>query len=87
MKDFLRRYQERRNKPNIDLSKYLVLIKTLYKTKAMIQKLKGYKTYITGAIAIATAFGAWINDSISVNELAVAIFAAIQSMNIRNALQ
>ena len=53
----------------------------------MIQKLKGYQTYITGAIAIATAFGAWINDSISVNELAVAIFAAIQSMNIRNALQ
>ena len=53
----------------------------------MIQKLKGYKTYITGAIAIATAFGALINDSISVNDLVIAVFAAIQSMNIRNAMQ
>ena len=87
MKDFLRRYQEKRNKPNIDLSKYISLIKTLYTIKNMLQKIKGYKTYITGTIAILTAFGAWINDSISLNEMVVAVFAAIQSMNIRHSIE
>lgn len=87
MKDFLKRYQEKRNKPNIDLSKYISLIKTLYTIKNMLQKIKGYKAYITGTIAILTAFGAWINDSISLNEMVVAVFAAIQSMNIRHAIE
>ena len=87
MKDFLRRYQERRGKPNIDLSKYLDLIKTLYTIKNMLQKIKGYKTYIAGTAAIITAFAAWVSDSISTNEMVVAIFAAIQSMNIRHAIQ
>lgn len=53
----------------------------------MLQKIKGYKTYITGTAAIITAFAAWVSDSISINEMVVAIFAAIQSMNIRNSIQ
>lgn len=53
---------------------------------AWLEKLKGYKTYITGFAAILTAIGAYLAGAITVNELVVAIFAAIQSMNIRHAV-
>jgi len=87
VKDFLRRYQERRGKPNIDLSKYLDMIKTLYTIKNMLQKIKGYKTYITGVVGIVTALGGWLTDAISFEEMIAGIFIAIQTMNIRNSIK
>lgn len=48
--------------------------------------LKGYKTYITAIAAIITAIAAFANGAIGLNELVVAIFAAIQTMNIRHAV-
>lgn len=48
--------------------------------------LDGYKTYITGGAAILTAIGAYLNHAITLNEMVVAIFAAVQSMNIRHSI-
>lgn len=48
--------------------------------------LSGWKTYIVAAGAIITAIGAYAAGSITLPELVAAIFAAIQTMNIRHAI-
>lgn len=48
--------------------------------------LSGWKVYITAGAAILTALGAYLNHAINVTELITAIFASIQTMNIRHAI-
>ena len=52
----------------------------------LLNKLSGYKTYITGTAAILTSLVAYLNHTISLPEFIAAIFAAIQTMNIRHAI-
>ncbi len=47
------------------------------------ETISGYKTYIVAVIAIATAVLAWATGDLSLTELAVAVFAAVQTMFIR----
>lgn len=53
---------------------------------AFLEKLKGFKTYFTGAAAILTAIGLYLGNTITLPEMIAAIFAAIQTMNIRHAI-
>ncbi len=48
--------------------------------------LSGYKTYILGVAAILTAIGGYASGTITLPELVAAIFAAVQTMNIRHAI-
>lgn len=52
----------------------------------LFNKLNGWKTYITAAGAILTAIGAYMNHAITLAELLTAIFAALQTANIRHAI-
>lgn len=52
----------------------------------MLNFLSGWKTYIVGAGAIVTAIGAYASGAITLVEMVAAIFAAIQTMNIRHAI-
>ena len=47
------------------------------------EKISGYKTYIVAVIAIVTAVLAWATGDLSLTELVVAAFAAVQTMFIR----
>lgn len=49
-------------------------------------KLSGWKTYITAAIAVLTAILAYLNHTISTIELIAAILAALQTANMRHAM-
>lgn len=51
-----------------------------------INKLNGWKTYITATIAILTALLAYLNHSINGTEFVAALFAAVQTMNIRHGM-
>jgi hypothetical protein len=48
--------------------------------------LSGYKTYITGGVAIITSVAAYLTGTIDLVTMVGAIFAAIQTMNLRDAL-
>ncbi len=48
--------------------------------------LSGWKSYITGVAAIITSIGMYASGTITLPEMIAAIFAAIQTMNIRHAL-
>ena len=52
----------------------------------LISKLNGWKTYITATVAILTALLAYLNHTINGTELIGAIFAAVQTMNIRHGM-
>lgn len=47
---------------------------------------KGKKTYITGAIAIITAIGAYLTGDLLMAEAAQAVLTAILGMTIRNGI-
>lgn len=80
MKPFLDRYRERKGKP-VDIRLVVLAIKILYQLKTM---LAGYKTYIAGVVAIITAIGGYLSDSISVSDALQAILTAIMGMTIRS---
>ena len=48
--------------------------------------LSGWKTYIVAVGAIVTAIGGYASNSINVQELIAAIFAAIGTMTMRHAI-
>lgn len=48
--------------------------------------LSGWKTYIVGVGAIIVAIGMYASGTITMPEMVAAIFAAIQTMNIRHAI-
>jgi hypothetical protein len=48
--------------------------------------LSGYKTYITALVAIITAVAGYLTGTIDLPTMVAAIFAALQSMNLRDAL-
>lgn len=52
----------------------------------MLDKLKGWKTYITAIAAILAAIGAHLGGSIDLTAMIAAIFAAVQTMNIRHSI-
>lgn len=52
----------------------------------LFNKLNGWKTYITAAVAILTAILAWLNHNIDGVTCIGAIFAALQTMNIRHSI-
>ena len=45
--------------------------------------ISGYKTYIVAVIAVVAAVLAWATGDLTLTELAVAVFAAVQTMFIR----
>ncbi len=47
------------------------------------EKISGYKTYIVAVIAVMTAILAWATGGLSLTELVIAVFAAVQTMFIR----
>lgn len=49
----------------------------------MLEKLKGFKTYIVAAAAILTAVGAWLGGEMALGSMVEAIFAAVTAMTIR----
>lgn len=49
-------------------------------------KLNGWKVYATAVAAILTATVAYFNHAITLPEYIAAIFAAVQTMNIRHAI-
>lgn len=52
----------------------------------LFNKLSGWKTYITATIAMLTALLGYLNHTLTGTELIAALFAAIQTMNVRHAL-
>jgi hypothetical protein len=48
--------------------------------------LSGYKTYITGIVAIVTALGGYLSGAVDLPTTVMAIFAAAQTMNLRDAI-
>ncbi len=49
-------------------------------------KLVGWKTYITAVAAILTALVGYLNQVLTLEQFLAAVFAAIQTMNLRHAL-
>lgn len=52
----------------------------------VLNKLQGIKTYLTATAAILTAVVAYLNHAINLTEMIAAIFAAVQTMNLRHAI-
>lgn len=48
--------------------------------------LEGKKTYVTAVVAIITVVGGYLTKSISLPEALAGIFAALQTMNLRSAI-
>lgn len=48
--------------------------------------LSGYKTYITGGVAIITAIAGYLTGTIDLPTMIGGVFAAVQTMNLRDAL-
>jgi len=73
-----------RKKPNISIRLYVDIIKLLTRLKPM---LKGYKTYITGTLAILTAIGTYLAGDMSLAETIQLTVTAILGMTVRNAIK
>ena len=48
--------------------------------------LKGYKTYVTAAVAVVTAIGAYLTKDATLMQTAQLIFTAIMGASVRNAI-
>ncbi len=52
----------------------------------MLNFLSGWKTYLTAFAAIITSVAGYFNGALTLPELIAAVFAAIQTINIRHAI-
>lgn len=52
----------------------------------MWQQIKGYKTYVVALGAAITAIGAFLGEGITLTELVEALFAAVATATLRNAI-
>ena len=80
MKHFLDRYRERKGKP-VDIRPVFLTIQILNQLKTM---LKGYKTYIKGALAVIGAVAGYVTETLSISDALQAILTAIMGMTIRS---
>ena len=81
-RSFLDRYRERKGEL-VDVRVITLTIQILNQLKLM---LSGYKTYIVGTLAILTSVGTYLAGMITLPEMLAGVFAAVQSMNLRDAI-